>query len=144
MIPNRSKNRIAANVNLSGCTKLSHPPFNKVRLSNKVGHKSVSRVFINLFSSADLLHLPITHHRNPVRHGQRFFLVVSHINKRDADFILDLLQLQLHRLTQFQVQRPQRLIQQQHLRPVDQSAGQRHPLLLPTRKLFWFPGRHTV
>ena len=44
--------------------------------------------------------------------------------------LLQALQLQLHLLAQLEVQRAQRLVQKQHLRLVDQAAGDGHALLL--------------
>jgi hypothetical protein len=48
---------------------------------------------------------------------------------------LQRLQLLLHLLAQLQVERAQRLVQQQHLGLVDQRARQRHALALAARKL---------
>ena len=41
-----------------------------------------------------------------------------------------MLELDLHLLAQLQVERAERLVEQQHLRPVDERAGQRDPLSL--------------
>ena len=57
------------------------------------------------------------------------------IYKRDAHLLLDTFQFVLHILTQTQIQRAQRLVQQQHLRPVHQGTGNRHTLLLTTGEL---------
>ena len=49
--------------------------------------------------------------------------------------MLDPLQLELHLLAQLQVERAERLVEQQHLRPVDERAGERDPLLLAAGEL---------
>ena len=45
------------------------------------------------------------------------------------------LQLELHLLAELQVERAERLVEQQHARPVDERARQRDPLLLTAREL---------
>ena len=49
-------------------------------------------------------------------------------------------QLELHGLAQLGVERRQRLVQQQHPRPLDQGAGQSHALALAAGQLV----RHAV
>jgi hypothetical protein len=49
--------------------------------------------------------------------------------------VLDALELELHVLAQLDVERAQRLVQEQRRRPVDQRPGERHPLLLPAGEL---------
>jgi len=56
-------------------------------------------------------------------------------DKGDAGLALQGLQLRPHPLPQLCVQRRQRLVQEQDLRPWRQGTGKGHPLLLATRKL---------
>ena len=51
-----------------------------------------------------------------VRHRQRLLLVVRHVDERDADVLLDALELDLELLAQLEVERAQRLVEQQHRR----------------------------
>ncbi len=51
-------------------------------------------------------------------------------DKSDAGGLLDLFELGLHVLAQLEVQRGERLVQQQHLRTVHERAGDGHALLL--------------
>ena len=53
--------------------------------------------------------------------------------------MLDLLQLDLHLLAELEVECPERFVEQQHLRPVDERAGQRDPLPLAARELRRLP-----
>ena len=55
--------------------------------------------------------------------------------KVSAELILQVGKLELRVLTQLLVERRKWLIEQQQLRPLDQCAGKRHPLLLPAGKL---------
>ena len=117
-----------------------HDPVHNIALSDEVRHKSVDGFVIDILGTAGLQDLAPPHDQHPVRHGQGFFLVVGHVNKGDAQGLLDALQLQLHFLSQFQVQGPERLVQKQHLRLIDQRPGNSYPLLLTAGKLIHFPG----
>ena len=57
------------------------------------------------------------------------------VEEGDPDLALDLLQLDLHLLAQLQVERAERLVEQQHRRAVDERAGERHALHLAAREL---------
>ena len=70
-----------------------------------------------------------------VAHRQRLLLVVGDQDEGDADVALQVLQLDLHVAAQLAVERRQRLVEQQHGRPVDQRAGQRDALLLAAGQL---------
>ena len=84
---------------------------------------------------AHLFEPALVEHADAVAHRQRLVLVVRDEQERDAQTPLQRLQLALHLLAQLQVQRAQRLVEQQHLRLADQRARQRHPLALATREL---------
>ena len=49
--------------------------------------------------------------------------------------LLDVLELDLHLLAQLEVERAQRLVEQQHARPVDERARQGDALALAAREL---------
>ncbi len=91
-------------------------------------------MFVDLPRGAQVLDGAVVHHGDAVRHRQRLILIVRHVDERDADLALDALELDLHRLAQLEVQRPERLVEQQGPRSVDQRAGHRDPLLLATRQ----------
>src|SRR5438045_3125294 len=65
------------------------------------------------------------------------------MDEGDAYVVLDRLQLQLHLLAQLQVERPERLVEQQHLRLVHERARKRHPLLLAAGELPRLPPLHS-
>ena len=65
----------------------------------------------------------------------RLLLVVRDMHEGGADALLQRLQLVLHLPAQFQVERAERLVEQQHRRLDHQRAGERHPLPLSAGKL---------
>ena len=80
------------------------------------------RPAVDLRGRADLHHPAVVEHRDAVGHRQRLALVVRHEDEGDAERLLQRLELLLHLLAQLQVQRAERLVEQQHLRPVDTIA----------------------
>ena len=61
------------------------------------------------------------------------------VDERDPDLVLDPLQLELHLLAQLQVERAERLVEEQHARVVDERAGERDALLLAAGELARLP-----
>ena len=90
---------------------------------------------VDVLRPADLQDAARVHHRDPVRHGQRLFLIVGDEDEGDAGFRLKALQFDLHFLAQLEIQRRKRLIQQQHLGPRRQGPRQRDALLLTAGNL---------
>ena len=88
------------------------------------------RAFIKPCGCIELQHLSARHYGDPVRKGQRFFLIVCHEHKGNADRALQLSEFKLHLFAQLLVERAQRLIQQQDFRPQDQRAGKGDALAL--------------
>ena len=103
--------------------------------ADEAGDELVARPLVELHRRAHLLDPPVVEDGDPVAHRQRLVLIVGDVDEGDPDLPLDRLQLHLHLLAQLQVQRPQRLVQQQHLGPVDDRPRQRHPLALPAAQL---------
>ncbi len=65
---------------------------------------------------------------------------MSHEDEGDAGLPLQRLQLAAHRLAELEVERRERLVEQEHLRPGRDGAGEGHALLLSAGKLRWTPG----
>ena len=78
---------------------------------------------------------PLVEDRQPVAHRERLFLVVGHVDERDPDLLLDRLELDLHLLAELEVEGAERLVEEQHPRPIDERARERDPLALPARQL---------
>ena len=77
----------------------------------------------------------LVHHRDRVGHGHGLLLVVGDVDEGDPDLGLDPLELDLHLAAQLEVERAERLVEEQHLRLVDQRPGQRDALLLAAGEL---------
>ena len=101
----------------------------------KPATNTVAGLVVDLLGRADLLDPALVHDRDPVAHRERLFLVVGHVDERDADLALDALELELHRLAQLEVERAERLVEQQRARVVHERAGERDALLLAAGEL---------
>ena len=77
-----------------------HHSVHYIGLSDKIRYKGVYRLVINILRGADLLNFALIHHHHRVAHRQRFLLVVGHIDKGNAQPLLNGLQLLLHILSQ--------------------------------------------
>ena len=98
--------------------------------TNSVAGRSYTSI-----GDAELLDVPAVHHRDAVAHRERFLLVVRDVDERDADLALDALQLGLHLLAELEVERAERLVEQEHLGLVHDRARERDPLALAAREL---------
>ena len=107
----------------------------QVGLAEEVGHERGRGVVVELAGSPICSITPGVHHRDGVGHRHGLLLVVGHVHEGDADVGLDALQLDLHLAAQLEVEGAERLVEEQHLGPVDQRPGQRDPLLLAAGEL---------
>ena len=112
----------------------AHDAGQDVGFADEVGHERIDRLIIDICRRADLLDVTTVHDHDGVRHGQRLLLVMGDVNKGDAGGLLDALELDLHLLAQLEVQRAERLVEQQHARLHDQSARNGNALLLAARQ----------
>ena len=92
-------------------------------------------MLVDLGGRAHLLDAPRAEHGQAVAHRQRLLLVVRDVDEGDADLALDALELDLHLLAQLEVERAERLVEQQHLRAVDDRPRQRDALALAAGEL---------
>ena len=111
------------------------PLRDKVGFTQKAGCKFGRRAFIKFFGCADLFDGSVTHDHDPVRHRQRFFLIMGHVDKRRADAAVDVLELFLHFDAQLFVKRTKRFVQKQHRRRKAQGTRKGDTLLLPPGQL---------
>ena len=101
----------------------------------KPATNGVARLVVELLRRADLLEAPGVHHRDVVGQHQRLGLVVRDVDERRAEVRLQLLQLDLHVLAQLEIERAERLVEQQQRRLEHEAARDRHALLLAAREL---------
>ena len=67
---------------------------------------------------------------------------MRHVHEGDADLGLDALELDLHLAAQLEVERTERLVEQEHVGLVDEGAGDGHALLLAAGQLSRLAPRH--
>ena len=103
--------------------------------AEEVGDELGPRALVELGGRAGLLDPARVHHGDGVGHGHGLLLVVRDVHERDADVLLDALELDLELLAQPQVERAERLVEQQRPRAVDERAGERDALLLAAGEL---------
>ena len=92
-------------------------------------------VLVHLRGRPDLLDLPPVEDGEAVGHRERFLLVVRHVHESDPDLLLDALQLDLHLLPELQIERSERLVEQQDPGLVDDRTRERDPLPLASGEL---------
>ena len=93
------------------------------------------RPLVDLFRRPDLNDPAVIEDGDAIGHRQRFALIVGDEDKGEAERALQGLQLALHRLAQLQVERSQRLVEQQHFRAQDERARKGHALPLAAGEL---------
>ena len=106
-----------------------------VRRADEVGDEARPRPLIDIGGHADLDDLAVVEHGDAIGHRQSFALVVRDEDEGDAELLLQRLQLLLHLLPELEVERAERLVEEQNLRAVHQRAGERHALALAAGKL---------
>ncbi len=103
--------------------------------ADETGDERRGRSVVDLLGCAHLFDAAFVEHRDPGAHRQRLALVVGDEHERDADGVLDRLELDLHLLAELEVERAERLVEQQHSGLVDQRPGERDALTLPAAQL---------
>ncbi len=98
--------------------------------ANEAGYKGAGRAVVDLFGRAELFHVAAVHDDHALGQGHGFDLVVRHKQAGDAEFAVQLLNLQPRLGTQFGVQIRQRLVKQEHLRLANDGSAHGHALAL--------------
>ena len=111
-------------------TVFDHDAVDDVGVADEARAVFVDRLVVDLHRCADLFDLAVAHDDDLVGHRERFFLVMGDEDEGDADFTLDLLELQLHFFSQIFVQRRERFIKQKHPRFIDERTRDCDTLLL--------------
>ena len=101
----------------------------------KSATKLRSRALVDIGGRLDLDDLAVIEDGDAIGHRQRLALVVGDEDEGDAELFLQRLQLFLHLLSELEIERAERLVEQQHLGSVDQRAGERHALALTAGEL---------
>src|SRR5260370_12058830 len=131
---------LGKHANLLRAHDKAHPVAHKhVRDADEPGDELGRGPLVDLDGGADLLDLAVRHDRHPVAHRQRLLLVVCDIDERDADRLLDLLQLDLHLLAKLELECAQRFLAPQHLSFVDHGPREGDALALAAGQLVRSP-----
>ncbi len=118
----------------AGGAHFDHPPFQQIYVADEIGDPSRVGLLVDLRRSCDLDQMPSIHHADAVGDGHRLLLIVRHDDEGEPERLLQAHQLELRLLAQLLVERRERLVEQQHARPLHQRARQRDALALPAGK----------
>src|SRR6266508_4526708 len=111
------------------------PAPQRVRHPHELSHERRRRLPIDLRRHVELLQPALGHHTDPVGDRQRLLLVVGDEQGGDAEFLLDPADLLAQADPYLRVERRERFVEQQHLRPDRERPGERHALLLAPGEL---------
>ena len=104
-------------------------------MADEVGDEARGGPAVDLGRRAELLQAPLVEDGDAVGQRHRLLLVVGDVDEGRADLAVDLRQLDLEALAQLEVERAERLVEQQHRRPLDERARHRHALPLAAGEL---------
>ena len=80
-------------------------PVEEVRLPDEVGNEDAAGLLVDLRRGALLHDRALVHQHDPIRHRQRFLLVVRDVEEGRTELLLDPAQFELHRLAKLEVER---------------------------------------
>ena len=109
--------------------------FQQIDVADEVGDVARVGLLVDFGRRADLDDLAVVHHRDAVGQRHRLFLIVGDDDEGEAEIDLQVGQLELGLLAQLLVERPERLVEQQHLGLLGERAGKRDALALAAGKL---------
>ena len=124
--------RAARHGRAAGCRRVAGM---RLVRADEGGDESVGRPAVDLDRRAGLADLALAHDDDEVGHGHRLALVVGDDDGGDAEPLLQLAELDLHRLAQLGVERRQRLVEEEQPRRQRQRPGDRDALALAAGEL---------
>ena len=107
----------------------------EVRVADEVRDEAGGGLLVDLRRRAELLDPAVAHHGDAIGHRHRLLLVVRDVDERRPDVTVDLGQLDLEPLAELQVERAERLVEQQDRRTLDERPRDRDALLLAAGEL---------
>ena len=122
----------------------SHRGLEKVGAADEVRDKARDGSLVDGLRRVDLKESALVHDPDTVAHGDRLLLVMCDVDEGDTNLALQVLQLGLHLLAEFEVEGAERFVEEEHLGSVDQRSGKGNPLLLPAGELVGFALFHPV
>ena len=112
--------------------------FKEVRFTDELRHELGCRTFIDFKRRSDLKHVSLIHDCNAVADSKGLTLIVGDIYERNADFIVERIQIDKKVRAEFCIQSRKRFVQKEHLGFVYQCPGDCHTLPLTAGKLIRF------
>src|SRR5712672_3597867 len=107
----------------------------QVGLAEESRNERCRGVQIDVGWGSDLYDAPFRHHGDAVGHHHGLVLVMRDEQDRDAEALLNLLDLALQAFAQLAIERAERLVEQQSIGLENKSPRQRHALLLTAGQL---------
>lgn len=107
----------------------------EVRVADERGDEARGRRLVDARRAVELLDPALVDDRDAIRERHRLALVVRNVHKRDTDPIVNRVEFEKHVLTELEVKRRERLVQEEHLRTVHERPRDRDTLLLSAREL---------
>src|SRR4051794_7543707 len=104
-------------------------------MAHKLGHESGRWSLINLAWCPDLLDAARVHDRDAIGHSDRLTLIVCDKDEGAASRAMKPSQFLLHLQSKLEIERAQRLVEQEHLWIVHERPGHSDTLPLPAREL---------
>ena len=98
------------------------------RRADEVGDEHRRRPVVDLLRRGELLDHAAVHHRDLVGHRHRLELVVGDVDGGRLDAVVQLAQLAHHQVAELGVERAERLVHQERLRPAHDGAAERDAL----------------
>src|SRR4029077_14636064 len=102
----------------------------QVGLSDELRGVRGGGVCVDFAWCSNLFQCAVAEQSDAIGKRHRLFLIVGDEKKCDADFALERFQFALHLLSEISVEGGERFVEEQELRPVDQSASECNALLL--------------
>ena len=106
--------------------------------------KAIGWTLVEVALRADLPDFTLGHHHQPVGDGERLLLVMRHHDGGQSELALQFADLDAHLFAQLGIEVGQGLVEEQHIRPDRERAGERDTLLLPAGQLARQPRRITI
>ena len=114
------------------------------RTADERGYEPVRRPVVDLARGCELLQVALAHHGHQVGHRGRLGLVVGDVQRRDAELLLEPLDLTASRHPELGVEVRERLVHQEYRRLADDRPRQGDALALPARELPGAPVEQVV
>jgi hypothetical protein len=110
-------------------------PSRKLCFSDEIGHYTALRTAVDLTRRAGLGDAPFLQHGHAIGDRERLFLIVGHIDRREAVFLADAPDFGAHFEAQSGIEVGERLVEEDTAGAYNERAGQGDPLLLATGEL---------